>query len=185
MRRGEILALERSNIDGRVATIGRKHPTEHDRIERVPLLKAHPIWPKVDPLEIFERQPKRQRVFKVARIGYLRRTSVQPMDIAALQQGLQELGYVEGQNLTIEVRYADGDAAKLPGLAANCTISRWTCSSWTGARHWWRSARLSGLHRSAAVSNREIYYMLTSASCWKSNCDSSLNGPGKLVMITS
>jgi integrase len=58
MRRGEILALERSDIDGRVATIKRKHPTERDRVERVPLLKAHPQWPKVDPLEIIERQPK-------------------------------------------------------------------------------------------------------------------------------
>ena len=54
---------------------------------------------------------------KVARIGYLRRTSLQPADIAALRQGLQELGYVEGQNLIIEERYADGDAARLPHLA--------------------------------------------------------------------
>jgi putative ABC transport system substrate-binding protein len=54
---------------------------------------------------------------KVARIGYLRRTTPQSADIAALRQGLQELGYVEGQNLIIEERYADGDAAKLPGLA--------------------------------------------------------------------
>jgi putative ABC transport system substrate-binding protein len=54
---------------------------------------------------------------KVVRIGYLRRTSPQPADIAALRQGLQELGYVEGQNLVIEERYADGDAARLPRLA--------------------------------------------------------------------
>src|ERR1700674_2419226 len=54
---------------------------------------------------------------KVARIGYLRRTTPQPADIAALRQGLQELGYIVGQNLVIEERYADGDAAKLPRLA--------------------------------------------------------------------
>ncbi len=54
---------------------------------------------------------------KVARIGYLRRTSLQPADIAALRQGLRELGYVEGQNLIIEERYADDDAARLPRLA--------------------------------------------------------------------
>ena len=30
----------------------------------MPLLKPHPVWPKVDPLEIIERQPKRgPRVF--------------------------------------------------------------------------------------------------------------------------
>jgi len=58
-----------------------------------------------------------QQVGKVWRIGYLRRTSPQPADIAALRQGLREFGYVEGQNLIIEERYADGDAARLPGLA--------------------------------------------------------------------
>lgn len=54
---------------------------------------------------------------KIPRIGYLRRISPQLPDIAALRQGLQELGYVDGQNLIIEERYADGDVAKLPGLA--------------------------------------------------------------------
>ncbi len=64
MRRGEILALKWTDIEGRVATIGRKHPTERDRVERVPLLKLHPMWPKVDALEIIKRQPKRgPRVF--------------------------------------------------------------------------------------------------------------------------
>ena len=58
-----------------------------------------------------------QQGSKVARIGYLRRTSLQPADIAALRKGLQELGYVEGQNLVIEERYADDDAARLPPLA--------------------------------------------------------------------
>ncbi len=41
MRRGEILALRWDDIDGRVATIKRKHPKERDRIERVPLLKKN------------------------------------------------------------------------------------------------------------------------------------------------
>lgn len=58
-----------------------------------------------------------QHVGKVWRIGYLRRTSPQPADIAALRQGLRELGYVERQNLIIEERYADGDAARLPRIA--------------------------------------------------------------------
>jgi putative ABC transport system substrate-binding protein len=58
-----------------------------------------------------------QQQGKVARIGYLRRTTLQPADIAALRQGLRELGYVEGRNLVIEERYADGDAARLPRLA--------------------------------------------------------------------
>jgi putative tryptophan/tyrosine transport system substrate-binding protein len=36
----------------------------------------------------------------------------------ALRQGLRELGYVEGRNIALEFRYADGDLARLPALAA-------------------------------------------------------------------
>jgi len=58
-----------------------------------------------------------QQTAKVSRIGYLRRTSREPADIAAFRLGLRELGYVEGQNLVIDERYADGDATRLPDLA--------------------------------------------------------------------
>ena len=36
----------------------------------------------------------------------------------AFRQGLRDLGYVEGQNLVIEYRYAEGSAERLPDLAA-------------------------------------------------------------------
>ena len=58
-----------------------------------------------------------QTTTKVWRIGYLRRTSREPADIAAFRLGMRELGYVEGQNLVIDERYADGDAGRLPDLA--------------------------------------------------------------------
>ena len=58
-----------------------------------------------------------QQTTNVSRIGYLRRTSREPADIEALRQGLRELGYVEGQNLVIEERYANGVTARLPDLA--------------------------------------------------------------------
>jgi len=38
--------------------------------------------------------------------------------LQAFQQGLRALGYVEGQNITIEFRWAEGQYDRLPGLAA-------------------------------------------------------------------
>jgi putative ABC transport system substrate-binding protein len=54
---------------------------------------------------------------KVHRIGVLMFTS-SPLAIENLQQGLHELGYVEGQNITLEVRSAEGRAERLADLAA-------------------------------------------------------------------
>src|SRR5262245_25293047 len=58
------------------------------------------------------QQPK-----KVPRIGFLAAT-LQPHYVEAFQRGLRELGYVEGQNITIEYRFADGKFERLPDLAA-------------------------------------------------------------------
>src|SRR5262245_52624597 len=56
---------------------------------------------------------------KVYRIGYL---GIAPVSTAgplreAFRDGLRDLGYVEGQNLILEFRSAEGQAARLPGLA--------------------------------------------------------------------
>ena len=57
---------------------------------------------------------------KVPRIGWLSpaasRTGASNFD--ALRSGLKDLGYVEGRNMVIEARWADGIAARLPELAA-------------------------------------------------------------------
>src|SRR5215204_2071800 len=57
---------------------------------------------------------------RVPRIGFLITSS--PGAIAprfeAFSQGLHELGYLEGKNIVIERRYADGKFDRLPGLAA-------------------------------------------------------------------
>jgi len=34
-------------------------------------------------------------------------------------RGLQEVGYIEGQNLTVEARYAEGDFSLIPQLATD------------------------------------------------------------------
>jgi putative ABC transport system substrate-binding protein len=53
-------------------------------------------------------------------IGFLGSSSPGPFApfVAAFQQGLSESGYVEGQNLTIEYRWAENSYDRLPALAA-------------------------------------------------------------------
>src|SRR6266481_7058071 len=61
-----------------------------------------------------------QQPGKVPRIGFLGATSASSVAdrTEAFRQGLLELGYIEGKNIVIEWRYADGKAARLPTLAA-------------------------------------------------------------------
>jgi putative tryptophan/tyrosine transport system substrate-binding protein len=53
-------------------------------------------------------------------IGYLNTASLGPFaqDVAAFRQGLSDAGWIEGQNVTIEYRSAEGRYDRLPSLAA-------------------------------------------------------------------
>jgi ABC-type uncharacterized transport system substrate-binding protein len=68
------------------------------------------------PLAVRGQEPR-----KVARIGFLSTRSIESPDSAvmldALRQGLHERGYVEGQNIIIEVRGAEGQIERFPARA--------------------------------------------------------------------
>ncbi len=60
-----------------------------------------------------------QQAAKVARIGYLAlNLAAAPRLEEAFLQGLRDLGYVEGRNVVIEIRDAEGKPERLPALAA-------------------------------------------------------------------
>jgi len=57
---------------------------------------------------------------KVPRIGFLQQNSVEtsPHLVAAFRQELGERGWVEGRNVVIDIRYADGRVDRFPALLA-------------------------------------------------------------------
>jgi hypothetical protein len=64
-----------------------------------------------------------QQTQRITRIGFLQRraapTPANPDPLAeAFLQGLREIGYVDGKNIKLEHRYADGQTDRLPGLIA-------------------------------------------------------------------
>jgi putative ABC transport system substrate-binding protein len=67
------------------------------------------------PFASFAQQPT-----KSARIGFLHPASARGFDVLlqAFRDGLRELGYVEGKNLQLEVRWGEGKLERLPTLAA-------------------------------------------------------------------
>jgi putative ABC transport system substrate-binding protein len=62
-------------------------------------------------------------------IGFLGGASLGPIApfVAAFHQGLSDTGYVEGQNLAIEYRWAEGQYDRLPALAADLVSRKAPC----------------------------------------------------------
>jgi len=60
-----------------------------------------------------------QPAARVPKVGLLLpgTAAVAARNVEAFRQGLREAGYVEGKTIMLEIRYGDGDSARLPALA--------------------------------------------------------------------
>ncbi len=65
---------------------------------------------------VAEAQPAAKKTAKIGYLGFST-SSLEGERIGAFREGLRELGYVEGRNLTIEYRWAEGKLEQLQDLA--------------------------------------------------------------------
>jgi putative tryptophan/tyrosine transport system substrate-binding protein len=98
----------------------RKSKTCPELCRRIQNRKWAGLFAIVVALAVCGARVEAQQPTKIPRIGFLgaASTSAIAARIAALRQGLRELGYVEGKNIVIEWRSAEGKADLLPALAA-------------------------------------------------------------------
>ena len=61
--------------------------------------------------------------------------------VAAFREGLREAGYVEGQNVAVEYRWAEGDYARVPELVRELVARRVAVLAATGGEHVAMAAR--------------------------------------------
>jgi putative ABC transport system substrate-binding protein len=77
------------------------------------------LWLLKAILVVFIQHAEAQPPTKAARIGHLAPDSASALGarMDAFRQGLRELGYVDGKNIVIERRHADGKLDRLPAIA--------------------------------------------------------------------
>jgi len=66
-----------------------------------------------------------QRTQKVYRVGLLGLTAGPSAITDNLLQALRDLGYIEGRNLVMEFRWAEGKTERLPDLAEDLVRARY------------------------------------------------------------
>src|SRR5215472_18686619 len=63
---------------------------------------------------------------KIPRVGWIwsGRSAGNPTEVAGFRQGLQDLGYIEGQNIVVDYRFGEGDVDRATELAAELVHRR-------------------------------------------------------------
>ena len=116
-RRAEMAGLPFPNFSDGAALTRRVQADAAHRSTRRAFLLAAATWPAL----AWAGTVRAQAPAKVRRIGLL--TPASPSDTVlwhqAFRLGLRDLGWVEGKNISIEYRYAEGRSDRLPDLAAD------------------------------------------------------------------